>query len=75
MGVRNHLFRTVLLLVLALGLGVAVAMFSSGERTRPMQSSSSLPVIEHQAGARLAKPLIRPAPGVACAPHGGCAHL
>jgi hypothetical protein len=74
MGVRNHLFRTVLLLVLALGLGVAVAMFSSGERTRPMPSSS-LPVIEHQADARLAKPLIRPAPGVACAPHGGCAHL
>jgi hypothetical protein len=74
MGLRHHLFRTVLLLVLALGLGVAVAMFSSGERTRPMPSSR-LPVIEHQADARLAKPLIRAAPGVACAPHSGCAHL
>jgi hypothetical protein len=74
MGFRNHVFKTVLLLGLALGIGIAVAIFSGSERTRPVQDSS-LPVIEHQADRRLAKPLVRLAPGVACAPQGGCAQL
>ena len=74
MGFRNHAFRTVLLLGLALGVGIAVAIFSGSERTRLVQDSG-LPAIEHQADKRLAKPLIRPAPGAACAAHGGCSQL
>jgi hypothetical protein len=74
MGFRNHVFRTMLLLGLALGVGIAVGIFSGSERTRPLQDSG-LPVVEHQADRRLAKPLIRPAPAAACAAHGGCSQL
>lgn len=75
MGFRNHIFRTVLLLALALGVGIAVAILSGGERTRTVQGSNKLPVIEHQTDQRLAKPLIRLAPGLSCALHEGCARL
>ena len=50
MGFKNHIGKTVLLLVLALGVGIAVAVLSGGgERTRAVQDGG-LPVIDTRTG-------------------------
>jgi hypothetical protein len=54
MGFKNHIGKTVLLLVLALGVGIAVAVLSGGERTRAVQDGG-LPVIDARTDQHLAE--------------------
>ena len=73
MGFRNYTYRAALLLALALGVGIAVALLSGSDRGRAVQGSS-LPVIEGDAGQRMAKPSMS-TPRLSCPLPEGCARL